>query len=288
MLIAANPVSGGFRHRLVEKIATDFRRSGRRADVVYTTEAGEITRLLQTPSLDIDAIAVHGGDGTIGEAVAGLHMLRGKRPALLVIPGGTANVLACELKLPRSADGIVALALAGHTRPFHYALANGRPFFLMASAGFDAAVVHAVSSRTKRRFGRLAFLIAAMRTLRGDRTADLQIETDDGVCVARIAVVTNSSCYGGPHVLTRATAVDRSGLRLVTLPHDDVASLLRIGRAMVARTSAPDNLMIDRPVTSARLVTDRPVPVQIDGDAFGTTPLVIESVAEPLAILAPL
>ena len=287
ILIVANPVAGGFRHRLVEGTAAGLRRAGCRADVVYTTKAGEIAHLLQTRSLDVDAVAVHGGDGTIGEAVAGLHARQGKRPALLVIPGGTANVLACELDLPRRARAIVALVVAGHVRPLHYALANGRPFFLMASAGFDAAVVHGVSPRAKRRFGRAAFIAAAVRTLRDGKTADLRVATTDGLAPARLAVVCNASCYGGAYVLTRSTRVDQAGLRLVTLPRDDAKSLLRIGWSLLSGVAAPRVAMSDCPVQNVLLTGDAPVPVQVDGDAFGTTPLAIEPVAKPLTIMAP-
>ena len=287
LLIVANPASGGFKRRLVTRIAEEFRRSGRRADIVYTTRAGEITELLQPLDMDFDAVAVHGGDGTIGEAVAGLHARTGARPALLVIPGGTANVLACELHLPARARDIVALALAGQTRPLHYALANGRPFFLMASAGFDAAVVRAVSPGVKRRFGKLAFLLAGLQTLRDGRTPDLRIDCDGKTVSARLAVVTNSSCYGGPYVLTRETTVDRPGLRLVLLPRDDVKSLLRVGWSLISQGDAPRDAMSDCPVQNVVVTSDAPVPVQVDGDAFGTTPLTIEPVAEPLRILAP-
>ncbi|MDE2363316.1 MAG: diacylglycerol kinase family lipid kinase [Hyphomicrobiales bacterium] len=287
VLIFANPAAGGFRRRRVEAVAAGLRAIGVACDIVVTVRAGELAERLSGSAALPDAVAVHGGDGSIAEAVAGLHRRAAPRPPLVVIPGGTANVLAHEFALPAHARAIVAAVAGGARRPLYYALANGRPFILMASAGFDAAAVHRVSPRVKRRVGKLAYAVAALETLRAERGCDLTIETQGGAIGARLAVVANSSRYGGRYVIARETAADREGLSLVVVRRDDIGGLFAVGRSLV-RDAAPDPaLLSERRVGKVVIAADRPVPVQIDGDAFGFTPVEIEPVAEPLAIIAP-
>lgn len=285
ILIAANPKAGGFRPALIASVAAELERRNIRASVYLTKQRGDITRLAQDPGLDVDAIAVHGGDGTIGEAVAGLHGRQGRRPVLIVIPGGTASVLACELELPSTSSEIVQRIIRGKTAPLYYGLANGRPFFLMVSAGVDAEVVHGVSPMLKRLVGKLAYVASALAAVRRRATPDIRVETSMGALRCRLAVVTNSACYGGAFVLSPDSSVCRPGLRLVVLPKDDFVSLLRVGWRMLRRGGVPAPFLGESEAVKVRLTSEGPAPVQIDGDAFGTTPVEIEPVERPLRII---
>lgn len=287
VLIVANPTAGGFSASRIADVENGFRRNGVRVETILTKQPGDAAKASEGSLDGIDAVIVHGGDGTIAEVVAGLHRRRDACPALAVIPGGTANVLACEFHLPFRARAIVDLVLAGRRRSLYYALANGRPFFLMVSAGFDAAAVHRVSPALKKKIGKAAFIAASLAALRAQRLPDVRAQTADGVFDARIAVVANAALYGGPHLLARTTSVDRPGLRLVRVMRDDLASLLRVGWTMLAHAKNASLIMREQEVGRVTLTGETPIPVQVDGEAFGVTPVEIEPVAEPLAILAP-
>lgn len=284
-LIVVNPAAGGYSPSRIADVEIGLRRSGVRVETILTKQAGDVAAMAEGPLDGIDALIVHGGDGTIGEAVAGLHRRGGARPALAIVPGGTANVLACEFHLPFRARDIVDLVVGGKRRPLYYALANGRPFFLMVSAGLDAAAVHGVSPALKRKIGKAAFMSSAVAALRAERLPDVQAQTPEGAFDARIAVVANAACYGGPHLVARTTAADRPGLRLVRVMRDDLPSLLRVGWTMLAHTKKPSSLAREQEIGRVMLTGETPIPVQVDGEAFGMTPVEIEPVVEPLAIL---
>ena len=113
------------------------------------------------------AVAVLGGDGTVNEVANGL-MAGAERPALIVIPGGSANVLARALGLPNDpveATGAVLEALRdGRRRTISLGLASwdldetggdvspvgaravggSRYFTFCAGLGYDAEVIRAV------------------------------------------------------------------------------------------------------------------------------------------------
>ena len=58
----------------------------------------------------IDALAVYGGDGTLKEAISGLI---GSEIPVLILPGGSANVMATELGIPNDLKEACMLLACG-------------------------------------------------------------------------------------------------------------------------------------------------------------------------------
>jgi len=83
--------------------------------------------------------------------------LMGTRTPLGLVPVGTGNVLGSELGLVRDAQKLARGLLDDRDVPVRVALANGQPFLLMASAGFDARVLSHLDQVLKRRIGKLAY-----------------------------------------------------------------------------------------------------------------------------------
>ncbi|WP_208995833.1 diacylglycerol/lipid kinase family protein [Pannonibacter tanglangensis] len=286
VLIVANPTSGGFRAARLDAICDSLGRSGHSVSLHLTRRAGEIGEIAANPGLTVGVLAVAGGDGSVNEAITGFQSNR-TPPDLAVIPSGTANVLAAELGLPRKPEAIAGMIARRRTAPLHYGLANGRPFVLMASAGVDAEVVHAVPLALKRRFGKLAYAMVGIEVALSRKGEDLTVIADGETIRCRLAVATKSRCYGGPFVICRAASVTEPGLHLVTLERDTALSALRyvvalalgrLDRARGVRVLKAEHITIS---------ADRRVPAQVDGDPFGVTPLTIEPAAVPVRIIIP-
>ncbi len=141
-------------------------------------------------------------------------------------------MLALELGLPRNAKAIAELIRRGKTRQLHYGLANGRPFVLMASAGFDAEVVHAVPLSLNRRLGKLAYVITALRTGFKRKSASLKVILDGEELTGKLAVASNARHYGGPFVICPGGATD-PGLHMLVLERDDPWSSFCYGVALL-------------------------------------------------------
>src|SRR5207247_5349412 len=123
----------------------------------------------------IDLVAVCGGDGTISEAAAGLA---GSTVPLGILPGGTSNVLAVELGVPRNLSGAEALLHDGTPAPLRLAHAGERPFLLWAGAGLDARIMRRMNLTLKRQLGRAGIgLTAASEFLRYEFPR-LEVEID--------------------------------------------------------------------------------------------------------------
>ena len=286
ILIIANPTAGGFREAVLERIAGQLRDDGRSVELHLTRRAGEIGEICSDPKLAVDIVVVAGGDGSINEALTGFDAIVAP-PALAVVPFGTANVLACELGLPRRPEAIARMILRRRTRPLHYGMANGRPFVLMASCGFDAEVVHAVPRTLKRRLGKAAYVLSALKLVVGRPRRDITVDCNGESLRCRLAVVANSSHYGGPFVLCPQAASTREGLHLIALLNDSFPALVRVGIALLRGRLAQARDVVMRPVTHAVLRADEAVAAQIDGDPFGTTPVEIAPASRTLTIVVP-
>jgi diacylglycerol kinase (ATP) len=234
-----------------------------------------------------DAIVAAGGDGTIRQVAAALI---GSDAPLGIVPAGTANVLAHEIGLTPTAEAIAHMLLYGPVVKVVCARANGEPFLLMAGAGFDGRVIAALDHRFKGYVGKAAYagpvLGALVRPM--DRLA---ITIDGHHHEASWAVIANARHYGGGFVLAPRTGIQERGLQAILFKATSRTVLigqlmsLAMGRLHARAASHGDVEML--PCTRVSIRAHHPIPVQIDGDAFGSTPLDIEAGAAELALIVP-
>ncbi|MEJ8473507.1 diacylglycerol/lipid kinase family protein [Roseibium algae] len=286
ILIVANPTSGGYRPKNLEKILGYLKEAGCQVSIRLTTRAGEIGDIASDTNLAVNLLVIAGGDGSVNEALTGFQN-NAAAPDLAVIPSGTANVLAHELGLPKRPAAIARAILNHRTQPLHFGLANGRPFVLMASAGFDAEVVHGIPLALKRKFGKLAYVYTALKIGMTRRSSDLTIDVDGEHLTGKLAVATNGRFYGGPFVVCPNASVTTQGLHVLVLKKDDPVSALRFGIAlMVGRVHKAKGVTVTA-FKKARFLAANPVAAQIDGDPFGATPVILEAAQDNLTIVVP-
>src|SRR3954465_4339339 len=108
-----NPLSGRRKkHRVkdVEAAVAILRAAGIEVEVAPTRAASDAGAQVRLAIRDgFDTIIACGGDGTIHDVLQGLT---GKDAALGVIPLGTANAFAHDLRLPMSPQGAARALLA--------------------------------------------------------------------------------------------------------------------------------------------------------------------------------
>ena len=109
-----------------------------------------------------EVIFACGGDGTV---TACASELAGTQAALAVVPSGTGNLLAANLKLPARPAEAVAAATARGRRRLDVGVVEGRCFTVMAGMGFDAQMLRDTPETLKARLGWPAYAIAAARHL---------------------------------------------------------------------------------------------------------------------------
>jgi len=202
-----NPMAGKFpSEHLVARAGRILSSNGWDVDIIQTKGGSHITRLAKRAAvMDMDAVFIAGGDGSLHKAAAGLL---GSQTALAVLPSGTANVWAQELGLPSlSWTNLTALEtsvkklLNGTIRTMDVGICQGIPFLMWSGAGFDAFVVHHLEprSRWQKQFPSAQYAATVAWYARSWSGMNLKIWVDgeriDGTYI--VVLVTNIHLYAG-------------------------------------------------------------------------------------------
>ncbi len=271
ILLIANPIAGGDAQKKIRRAEDYLLGRGHRVEVLLTRARGDARSAGERARAGgFDLIIAAGGDGTLNEVVNGLAP---SATPLAFLPLGTTNVFALEAGIPFAVEKACAVALDGTPHPVCLGKAGEERFLLMAGIGFDADVVENVDGRTKRRAGKLAYVVSGLKRFLRYRHPPLEVRADDGQVVPAYGVILcNSRCYGGRFAVTPRASLTRDRLEAFLLERPGRLALLGVvGRLLLRRPMAP---ALGRILPVSRLeVRGEEVPVQVDGDFFGHLPL---------------
>lgn len=229
---------------------------------------------------------VVGGDGTIRAVVQRLLVCCGdvsRLPPLLVVPVGTANLLARHLNLRwdlwNMEEAVVEAIVRKKIVFLDAARANERLFLLVAGVGFDAAVVHELDRRRSGAISLLSYIGPIASVLWRYAYPPLRVEVD-GRCVfadePALVFVGNVSQYGtGFPILIHARA-DDGLLDVCVLPCSSAGNVLRLAMLALSGDHVHEEGAVYVRGRSIRVDSPQPVPVQVDGETAGHTPLMIQ------------
>ncbi len=147
-------------------------------DIFVTKSEDDIARFtLLAIEKKYSAVAVYGGDGSILEAAKILYT---STIPLVILPGGTSNILAKELGIPVTIEDALQVLLqkTENKKTIDVGLCNTVPFFLRVSIGLMADMVIQAESSTKKSFGQLAYPITLMKSLNTIEEATYTITID--------------------------------------------------------------------------------------------------------------
>jgi diacylglycerol kinase (ATP) len=235
-----------------------------------------------------ELVIVAGGDGTLHHALGGV--LAAGLP-LGILPFGTANNVARTLALPQDPVSAVEAIGRGDTRRIDVGRVNGRPFLTTASMGLSVAITEALDPAAKRRFGALAYALAAARVLRRARPFHATIRWDEGRLRSRSVqvVVGNGRYYGSALPVAPDAAIDDYALDLYSIEVRHWWKLLGLAPKLHRGRQGKH-----RDVTALRarwieIETSHPMAIDADGELIAETPARFEIEHEALAVFtAPL
>ncbi len=143
--------------------------------VRVTWEHGDAARYVaEAAQLGVGTVVAGGGDGTINEVAAALVQLPAhNRPALGILPLGTANDFAMACNIPPSPELALQLAIKGRSVPIDLAKVNGERYFInMATGGFGTRITTETPEKLKAALGGVSYFVHGllrMDTLQADR-----------------------------------------------------------------------------------------------------------------------
>jgi YegS/Rv2252/BmrU family lipid kinase len=281
-----NPRSGRQRHagRLAAILAT-LREGGFDVEPVPTAFGGQATALARERRQDSEVVFAFGGDGTAREVAAGLL---GGRAALGVLPGGTANLLALSLGLPREPAAAAAVLRELPARPFDVGLAGGVPFLMMVSAGLDAAMLDSLNPRLKWRFGKPALLGQGLREWWRYPYPALELTADGERLEASFVSLSNIPYYAGAYRLAPEARMDDGLFEMVLFRGTGRAATLSFAFDVIRSAHVRRRDVVVRRVREVSLAGPDGALAQVDGDVCQERlPLSVRFAPERLLVLAP-
>jgi diacylglycerol kinase family enzyme len=287
--LIANPGAGLTGSPLVDAVANALLRAGVELTLTQPLDIETARRLAREAAASgrYDAVLAAGGDGTIRQVAA---TLIGTETPLGIIPVGTGNVLAHEIGIAPQASAIAHMLLEGPIVKAVCARANDEPFLLMAGAGFDGRVIAALDHRLKSQVGKAAYAGPMLGAL-AHPVDTLTVTIDGRTHEASWAVIANARHYGGNFVMARRTGIRERGLQAILFKAKNrgvlVGQLMALAMGTLDERSARHGDVDMLPCLRATVTAQNPVPTQIDGDAFGSTPLEIEAGAADLRLIVP-
>jgi YegS/Rv2252/BmrU family lipid kinase len=271
MTVIINPVSGtgarpGEARRRWELASSRLRARSLAPDVQLTEGPGH-ARALAAAARDAGAAVVvaWGGDGTVNEVASALV---GTSTALGIVPSGSGNGLARELKLPRDPAAALDVALDGAERVVDAGELDGRIFVNIAGVGLDARIARRFADCGTRRRGLRLYVESTLRELTTFRADDLVLSCDgvESSVKPLILALANARQYGNGAIIAPDAKLDDGHLDLVVVQDRTwPATLRQIPKLFSGRIGAAPGVQIT-PVTELTLTSNVPLVYHVDGE----------------------
>jgi diacylglycerol kinase family enzyme len=268
-----NPISGAGRAQATAATMKDGLERAQCRVTMIPTQRGDPSEWLRPALTDdagrrVDAVVVAGGDGAV--RLAARECARAEVP-LWHAPCGTENLFARAFGMRSDAAAVVEAVRAQRTRRIDLGEADGEPFVIMASFGFDADVVHALASARTGAISHLSYAAPILRTIGAWRARDLSwiVDGESERLGEGMVVVGNLPDYG-VRLNPAAEAVPDDGLLdAVFLPAPTPLAIASWVPWLRTGMHLRHPHIRQRRGRSIEIHADRPVRMQVDGDAAG-------------------
>ncbi len=286
-VVIMNPAVGQERP-VLKTINHVFQAAGMDWDILLTKHTRDGHWLAQkSVMLGAKTIAVYGGDGTVTDVASGLL---GSHIPLGIIPGGTTNMIATTLGIPRDTQQACNLIAQPNplTRKLYLGQVNHNPFVQMVGIGMEARIIEGADREAKDRLGLLAYGLAALNALNNPPVTNYHMVLDgESVDVEGVScLILNVDNLNIPF-LSSIPPHPRNGLLDIFLVRKiDLRSFISVAATMVGAGIDLEIL----PHWQARqitIATDSPQPVQGDGEMLGQTPISVKVVSQYTSVIIP-
>jgi len=289
-----NPAAKGqkaerFRHSLAV-IAAE-------CELKLTSGPADARRLAATAVQDgFDTIIAAGGDGTLNEVLNGIGDAPNgfSRVRLGILPLGTINVFARELKIPAQPDAAWQIVRRGkelsvdlpRVEVDHAGKKQSTYFAQLAGAGLDARAIQLVSWSLKKKIGPLAYIVAGLRAVNENHP---MLSVSDGVSQfsGQLVLAGNGRLYGGNfHVFPQAALTDGL-LEVCIFPRVTWLVLIQCGICLLLTGKLPENAVIRLRAKSFELTGPSSVWTEVDGELAVPLPATFAISPTTLRVLIP-
>ena len=250
----------------------------------------------QAVSENFDLIVAAGGDGTVNEVLNGIADAPDglSRARLGVLPLGTVNVFAKELKIPAQIPDAWEILQRGRELkidlPCVEFSANGkterRYFIQLAGAGLDARAIELVSWQLKKKIGPLAYIIAGFQAL-SERQPKISVRANGQEWSGELVLIGNGKLYGGRFKVFPAADYCNGLLDACIFPRVNLWTLLRCAPGFLLRKKLPERVVRRLRAEKFELTSELPAAFELDGEWVGNLPATFSVERQKLRVVIP-
>lgn len=271
--VVINPISGtGGRpeiaRRRAEMAAAIAAARGLDAEVLVSERPGHAPELARSAlARGIRLVAAWGGDGTVNEVASALAFTEA---VLAIIPSGSGNGLARELRIPFDPAAAFEIALGGPERVIDAGELDGRLFFNLAGIGLDARVAQRFAAGGLVRRGFRRYLEITAQELFTYEPGEHAVTVDGHVQRSRalLVAVANARQYGNGAIIAPHARLDDGLLDVVVVEDRPLAAILfRMPMVFAGRIDEVAGVTIRRGA-AVELTAPGPMVYHVDGEPF--------------------
>lgn len=236
-------------------------------EILVTERAGHARDLaLGAVARGAQVVCAWGGDGTVNEVASALAFT----PAsLAIVPAGSGNGLARELRIPKQPAAALAVAAGGSDRTIDAGELSGRLFVNVAGIGFDGAIARRFADRPAGRRGFLPYLAIAASEISRYVPETYSIVTGgtrwEGV--AYMIVLANARQYGSGALIAPQARPDDGRLDLVVVQTASRLKILRrVPRVFRGTLAAEPGVIAMSSVEDVEIATAGQPWMHVDGE----------------------
>ncbi len=289
-----NPAARGTKARRFRRFLNEL---SQQCALKATTAPGDARRFAQAAvATGYDVIAAAGGDGTVNEVVNGI----GDEPdgfaktRLGVLPLGTVNVFARELKIPLKLEAAWRVLKRAHEMRIDLGRAEfleagrlqSRYFLQLAGAGLDARAIELVSWRLKKNAGPFAYVVAGFQAL-AEKQPQITVTADGQTAGGELALFGNGKFYGGSFHIFPGADLGDGQLHACVFPRVNVPTLLRHAPGFLAGQRLSEHHGRRLRADEMEVTSDIPAAFELDGEWIGSLPATFSVAPQKLRVVVP-
>jgi diacylglycerol kinase (ATP) len=293
-----NPAAdNGATGRRWPEIANRAAATGLTGDALLSERPGQLSELARQAADDgAELLVAVGGDGTVNEVVNGIAGRTGVE--LAIVPRGTGRDFVRTYGISHRLDDAIRAAVEGRTREIDLGRARFRSwqgetreayFANIGSAGMSGAIAKRANETSKALGGRASYLWATFAVFAGWRTSEIAVEADGESrrSPMHLVVVANGRYFGGGMMITPEADPDDGVFDVLVIGNLTKRDLLlTLPKTYFGRHLPHPKAELLRAAT-VEIQANEPLPIELDGEQPGTTPVRFEVVPRALRLRVP-
>lgn len=290
ILIIKNPAAGRFSGRELDRsLEKILAGEGVSLEILALDHSKPLRNQIEDSNPEkYDLVAAAGGDGTVA-GVAGV--LAGTDKPLGIIPAGTGNLLARELKIPlRTGRAVELLARDYSEKIIDVMKLNDRIFLSNIGVGLSGVTIRNLSRSDKKIWGFLAYIGGTLINLGKVRPQRFTVEADGELMVIRSPEVSiSNSGIINRMVIPQSPEIrmDDGALDVCYVKADSIRDYPRIFLNLIRRKPHYTIIRSIQVRNSITVESEKPADVQADGELMGKTPVTVKLLPHALRVIVP-